>query len=362
MSNHTPDMGWHVATERATPAAIHRTMPSCPITPRAQDPQDLQSHRLAIVGSFAGGIVHDFKNLTTVILGSLELLRERQTHPEDEREVEDLIQVANRADSLTRRLLQFMRNEEPAPQIINLNTVIADLRHMLQRFLGSRIKVQIHSDPALGQIEADRIQIQQLILNLAANARDAMPEGGTLFIETDNREIDLGLGSVPTQPAGPYVVLTISDTGCGMDDETLSHIFEPFYSTKERHLGTGLGLSTVRTIVQTWGGHIEVRSVRGRGTTLRVFMPRTRATAEIPPRRVGHVLLIEANRHVREIMSSALRRVGYQVSEASGRQDAAALCVACDMQDLPVASVVCDVAAGVIPHGYLPERPTQKYP
>jgi PAS domain S-box-containing protein len=235
-----------------------------------------QSQKMEAIGRLAGGVAHDFNNILTVINSYSELILARLDGQEGlYREVEQIRQAGERAAGLTRQLLTFSRRQVLETKIVSLNEVVMSMQQMLQRLAGANITLETILNEALGQIRADPSQVEQILLNLTVNARDAMPQGGQLVIQTEN--IDLGeqeAGRRAGLKPGPYVMLTVSDTGSGMDEKTLAHIFEPFFTTKEQGKGTGLGLSTVYGIVKQSGGDIWVESEPGRGTTFSICLPR----------------------------------------------------------------------------------------
>ncbi|RMF85885.1 MAG: PAS domain S-box protein, partial [Nitrospinota bacterium] len=238
--------------------------------------QLFQAQKMEAVGRLAGGIAHDFNNLLTVISGYSELLLEHiGAHEQWYREILEIRKAAERAATLTRHLLTFSRHQIVEPRVLDLNVLIANLQEMLRRLISENIDLRLHLAPGLGQIKADPSQMEQLVVNLVLNARDAMPDGGRISIETANVELDEAYARRHARVTpGPYILLQVSDTGCGMDAETLSHIFEPFFTTKEVGQGTGLGLAIVYGIVEQGKGHIAVESQPGEGTVFRVYWPR----------------------------------------------------------------------------------------
>ncbi|HUJ20725.1 MAG TPA: response regulator [Bryobacteraceae bacterium] len=293
-----------------------------------------QAQKLEAVGRLAGGVAHDFNNILTVILGHCDLaLSAMDTGDRRRREIESIRESGLRAADLTGRLLAFSRKQVLQPRVINANTALANLTRMLGRLISSNIEVATECDPDLWRTRVDPSQLDQVILNLAINARDAMPLGGKLTLQTANRRLgpeDVRGEAVP----GEYVMLEVSDTGRGMDDETLSHLFEPFFTTKPQGKGTGLGLSTVYGIVRQSGGHISVSSELGRGTRMRVFLPRAEAAADTERRRDDHeplpegnetILLAEDDPHVRWLAATILVQQGYRVLEAADGQGAIAV-------------------------------------
>ena len=292
-----------------------------------------QSQKMEAIGRLAGGVAHDFNNLLMVIKGHTELLL-NVLPPSDHiaHKIEQIDRSADRAAALTRQLLAFSRMQVLQPQVINVNSIVEEMGKLLPRLIGEDIELVVRADPELGTIRADASQMEQIIMNLAVNARDAMPSGGKLVIETRNADLDQTYtASHPLMKPGPYIQITVSDTGCGMDAETQSHIFEPFFTTKEKGKGTGLGLATVYGIVKQSGGFIWVYSELAQGTSFKIYVPRldqaeehSRAippTAEVPTG-TETVLLTEDEQDVREIAREFLESGGYKVIEAKDASDA----------------------------------------
>jgi PAS domain S-box-containing protein len=308
------------------------------ITERKKLEQQLrQSQKMEAIGKLAGGVAHDFNNLLTAIMGYSDLtLTGMESGAPLRKDVEEIKKTACRAAALTRQLLVFSRQQVLQPKVLDLNAVVANMNTMLPRLIGEDIELITLLDPGLGRVKADAGQIEQVILNLAVNARDAMPQGGTLTIETANVVLDEGyVNRHPTVKAGPYVMLAVSDTGCGMDPETQSRIFEPFFTTKEEGKGTGLGLSTVYGIVEQYCGSIWVYSELGMGTTFKVYLPRNEeasATVESDsacapsPHGLETVLLVEDEEAVRQVSYEVLRRNGYTVLVAHNGEEALQVC------------------------------------
>jgi PAS domain S-box-containing protein len=290
------------------------------------------SQRLEAMGMLAGGVAHDFNNLLSVILGTSDLLLDMV--PEGDptrRKVESIRKAASSAAELTRQLLAFAHRQVLEPKVIDLGGVVQGLVPMLRRLIGEHIRLSVTTDPALGLVRADSGQIEQVILNLAINARDAMPDGGRLLIELRNAELDRTYidQKRPVAP-GPYVLLAISDTGIGMDKATLSHIFEPFFTTKQAGQGTGMGLATVHGIVEQSGGHIWAYSEPGKGSTFKVYLPRAEGAPQVAEKRSGvenfhgseTILLVEDAFALREMTREYLASLGYTVVEAENGVEA----------------------------------------
>ena len=286
-----------------------------------------QAQKMEAVGRLAGGVAHDFNNLLMVIKGHTELLRSAMP-PTDpfSKKVEQIERAADRATSLTRQLLAFSRMQVLQPHVMNLNEVVEDMGRLLPRLIGEDIELEIRTAKNLGAIKADASQMEQVIMNLVVNARDAMPNGGRLLVETSNEELDSAYNAVhPVVRQGSYILLAVSDNGTGMDTETQAHIFEPFFTTKPQGKGTGLGLATVYGVVKQSGGFIWVYSELGKGTSFKIYLPRvdqpvakTAATqfATEVPRGTETVLLAEDEQDVREVAREFLESGGYTVIEA----------------------------------------------
>ena len=288
---------------------------------KSLEAQLMQSQKMEAVGRLAGGVAHDFNNLLTVIAGFGELLSEGLDHNSPLHEYsEEIKKAAERAAHLTRQLLAFGRRQILQPQVLDLNTVVADVDKMLRRLIGEDIQLKTVQNPSLGQVMADPMQIQQILLNLAVNSRDAMPKGGKLTIETANVELDeaYARGHINVTP-GSYVMLAVSDTGTGMDAETRAHIFEPFFTTKEKGKGTGLGLATVYGIVKQSGGNIYVYSEPGLGTTFKIYLPQIEEPAPLPAAEKPQELLSETQRTILLVEDEAgVRTLARKVMESKG--------------------------------------------
>jgi PAS domain S-box-containing protein len=304
---------------------------------RVLEEQVMLSQKMEAIGRLAGGVAHDFNNILTAIGGYSDLLL-ADLPPDDPRrhDVEEIHQATQRAAALTQQLLAFSRRQVLQPKVVNLNTLVPDIEKMLRRLIGEDILFATVLHPRLGNVRADPGQMEQVIVNLAVNARDAMPQGGRLTIETRNVELDEAYtADHPSIKPGRYVMLVVTDTGVGMDEETKARIFEPFFTTKVRGKGTGLGLATVYGIVQQTGGHIWPYSEPGQGTAMRVYLPRVDAPADTieHPSDVGSnvaggtetILVVEDEAPVRAVTRQLLERNGYTVLEAPDGAAALAL-------------------------------------
>jgi PAS domain S-box-containing protein len=292
-----------------------------------------QSQKLEAIGRLSGGLAHDFNNLLCVISGHIELLTEA-LEPTDPafRSVTQIRKAADSAAALTRQLLAFSRRQVFHPQVVDLNAIVVETEKLLERLIDEHIEFYTALDPSLGCVLVDPVQVEQVIINLVLNARDAMPEGGKLTIETSNLDLDDDYHSrISHLPAGKYVLLAMTDTGLGMNEEAQSHIFEPFYTTKELGKGTGLGLATVYGIVKQSGGYIWVYSEEGRGTTFKVYLPRV--VSPLTDARVGRrgaeigkgtetILVVEDAEPLRTLTKEFLTASGYTVLEAANGHEA----------------------------------------
>jgi signal transduction histidine kinase/CheY-like chemotaxis protein len=305
-------------------------------TQKQLEDETRQARRMETAGRLAGGIAHDFNNLLTVILGTSDiLLQDPATHLTAREDVDEIKRAATRAASLTRQLLAFSRRQVLQPRIIDLDALVEGVERMLQRLIGEDVVLVMHHHEGLWRIQADPGQLEQVLLNLCVNARDAMPTGGRLTISTGNVDFaGAESGSESVMPRGEYVGMTVEDSGSGMSAEVMQHIFEPFYTTKEPGKGTGLGLATVYGIVKQSDGFIFADSTPGEGSRFRLFFPRVEGTPETveplivtpaTPRAVGTILLVEDEESVRRLARRVLESTGYRVLEATQGHEALAI-------------------------------------
>jgi two-component system, cell cycle sensor histidine kinase and response regulator CckA len=303
---------------------------------RSLEAQLIQAQKMESIGRLAGGVAHDFNNLLGVISGYGELLRKRvKDEPQLSKYATDIVKAADRAAGLTRQLLAFSRKQVLQPKLLDLNAVVGEMEKMLRRLIGEDVNLVTRFDEGLGTVKADPGQIEQVLMNLAINARDAMPRGGRLTIETHNVDLDRKyVRQHPDVPPGRYAMLAVSDTGEGMSTEVRARAFEPFFTTKEAGKGTGLGLATVHGIVKQSDGHIFVYSEPGRGTSFKIYFPRTdepetkaaAAPVDQPlPRGTETVLLVEDEATLRQLIRECLESSGYTVLEAGHGPEAMAL-------------------------------------
>ena len=310
-----------------------------------------RSQRLEAVGQLTGGLAHDFNNLLTVVLGNAELLSElNQDRPEQRQLAEMIGQAAQRGAALTQRLLAFARKQPLAPRPVDLNQMLAGMDTMLRSSLGAQVEIELIRAAGLWPAVVDPGQLENALLNLALNARDAMPDGGKLTLETANVRLDADYASQHAEVTpGQYVMLAVSDTGQGITRENLGRVFEPFFTTKEAGKGTGLGLAMVYGFVKQSGGHVSLYSEPGQGTTAKLYLPRAASTEapaveEAAPEQVeggaGHILVVEDDPAVRAYAASQLRLLGYQVIEAEHAQAALAVLSSDAVVDLLFTDVV----------------------
>jgi two-component system, cell cycle sensor histidine kinase and response regulator CckA len=315
--------------------------------------QFIEAQKMEVIGQLAGGVTHDFNNILAVIMGHSEvMIKKLGSNHELKNDLEAVRMAAERAIGLTRQLLVFSRKQTVQPVVLDLNAVVNDLDKMLRRLLDENIEMTIDPGQGIGRIQADCGYIGQVVMNLAVNARDAMPNGGKLIIATSNVTLDESQArSLPGAKAGDYVVLSVSDTGSGMTDEVKAHLFEAFFTTKPKGKGTGLGLATCQTIVQQSGGHIGVSSEAGKGTTFKIYFPRVEqelAVAAIAPppsgplpRGTETLLLVEDEPSVRDLACDILESHGYNVLRANNGQEG--LRVAQECKDKSIRLVITDV-------------------
>jgi PAS domain S-box-containing protein len=292
----------------------------------------IQAQKMEAIGRLAGGVAHDFNNLLGVIVGYGELIRRKlPDHDPLAAKADQVLKAAERAAGLTRQLLAFSRNQVLEPRIIDLNALIANLKGMLERLIGEDIELETRACPDLGRVKVDPGQMEQVIMNLVVNARDAMPDGGRLAIETDRAGPEAEREDRQVEaPPGAYALVAVRDTGIGMDAATQARVFEPFFTTKERGRGTGLGLSTVYGIVKQSGGHVSCQSEVGVGTTFKVYLPLVGegvtpvAPERLRPLALGHetILLIEDEKSLRDLLCETLASGGYTVLVARGGEEA----------------------------------------
>jgi PAS domain S-box-containing protein len=331
--------------------------------------QLLQSQKMESVGRLAGGVAHDFNNLLVAINGYSELtLRRLGADDPLRRNVEEIRKAGERAAALTRQLLAFSRKQVLQPKVLCLNDVVSDMDRMLKRVIGEDVELSARLDPDLGYVKADPTMLEQVVLNLCVNSRDAMPGGGRLTVETSNVTLgeEYAGRHVGVRP-GSYVALVVSDTGCGMDAETRQHIFEPFFTTKEQGKGTGLGLATVYGVVQQSGGHIRVYSDVGHGATFRIYLPRVdkaakeragESDAAAQPAGMEKVLLVEDDEMVRCVAREIISAHGYTVLEARSMSEAVRHCA----ENSDIALLLTDVVMPKMNGQELAERLRQLLP
>jgi two-component system, cell cycle sensor histidine kinase and response regulator CckA len=342
------EVSWHpfVLDGRDTRMGVGRD-----VTDRVRLEEQLrQAQKMEAIGSLAGGVAHDFNNVLSVILSyaslALDTVPVGNTARED---LEEIRMAGERAAVLTRQLLAFSRQQVLRPRLVEVTRLVGDLEKMLRRLVGEDVALTLRTPELSAVVSADPSQLEQIIMNLSVNARDAMPEGGELVIETASEDIVAPVPAYPAVPAGHYVVLRVTDTGTGMDRPTMARIFEPFFTTKPVGRGTGLGLSTVFGIVRQSGGHISVESEPGKGTTFVVHLPRVREdapriSAEPPSstflKGTETVLLVEDDDQVRGIARTILRRHGYEVIEAANGGEALLIC---EQHEKPIHVLLTDV-------------------
>jgi two-component system cell cycle sensor histidine kinase/response regulator CckA len=314
---------------------------------RDSEEQLRQAQKLEAIGCLAGGVAHDFNNILTAIMGYDDLLLQSLDASDPRRRhAEEVQRSAERAAALTRQLLIFSRKQVLQPRVIDLNVVVVDLEKMLRRLIGEDVTLQTLPTAPQARVKADLGQIEQVIMNLAVNGRDAMPNGGSITIKTAETTFD---GSYAGCQPGPYVLLSVADTGTGMSEEVKAHLFEPFFTTKPAGQGTGLGLATSYGIVKQNGGHIEVSSTTGVGTTFSIYLPRVEQAVDSPtdnpklsgsPSGLETLLIVEDESAVRELSELVLRDLGYNVVAASDGLEALRLRPQAQGVDLLVTDIV----------------------
>jgi two-component system cell cycle sensor histidine kinase/response regulator CckA len=327
---------------------------------RESEDQLRQAQKMEAVGQLAGGIAHDFNNLLMAIMSNAELATlELTAHSPVSSHIDEIKSASRRARSLTQQLLAFSRKQMLQPRVLDLNAVVRDAEQILRRLIGETITMSVDLDPTLGQVRADPGQLAQVLMNLAVNARDALPRGGQLSIECSNRDVS-GQDAIAHRGLreGRYVSLQVRDSGIGMDEETKARIFEPFFTTKPPGQGTGLGLSTVYGIIKQSGGYVAVESRVGQGTTFTVLLPRVFDTPEVATPSIpqleapaantqGTIMLVEDEAAVREATKRMLRKYGFTVLEAKNGQDALLLWeTQADQVDVVLTDVVMPTMGG----------------
>lgn len=336
----------------------------------ALEEQLRQSQKMEAIGRLAGGVAHDFNNLLTIIQGYGELaaLKIEEGEPVGE-EIDQIRQAGQRASELTRQLLAFSRRQLMEMKVVDLNELLGRMHTMLSRIMGEDIRIELSLPPEVGKIRTDPGQIEQVVLNLAVNARDVMPGGGRLIIETCNVALDEAYAQThPGVIPGPYVRLTVTDTGSGMPPEVLERIFEPFFTTKELGKGTGLGLSTIYGIIKQSGGHIYVRSRLNQGTTFEIYLPRVDAETELEKNERAPVLLpgeetvlvVEDEKEVGKIVQRSLESLGYRVLLAEGGQEALEILEGSDPAQIRL--LITDVVMPGMGGRELSDRLVARYP
>jgi two-component system cell cycle sensor histidine kinase/response regulator CckA len=343
-------------TERNRAAAERRTL----------ERQLQEAERLETLGRLAGGVAHDFNNLLAVIISYAGFVAEEAAEPAVRADAEQIQAAAHRAEALTRQLLIFGKREMTQPETLDLNVAIADIRSLLSTSLGAEVDLQIDPAAAPADIVADRGQVGQVLLNLAVNARDAMPHGGTLRIGTRLAELDAGYARLhPDVSPGRYVELAVSDTGTGMSDEVAARMFEPFFTTKPLGQGTGLGLSTVHGIVTQAGGSVTVESGEGAGTTFRIYFPVAEASAPPAPaaaasgagKHEATILVVDDEPAVLAVTSRILRNHGYSILEAGTHEKALSLAASQEFQLLLTDSVMPGMTGATLAERIAEVRP-----
>jgi len=310
-----------------------------------------QAQKMEAFGQLAGGVAHDFNNLLTIISGYSEIVMQNLTPADENREmIEEIQKASQRAAMLTKQLLAFSRKQVMQFQVLDLNTVVTGAEKMLARLIGEDIILSTRLANGLDRVKVDPGQIEQVIMNLVVNARDAMPTGGRITLETANVPLDANFGESHAEVIpGHYVMLAVNDNGCGMTDDVKRHLFEPFFTTKAVGLGTGLGLATVFGIVKQSGGHVRVYSELGHGTTFKIYLPsyeeisptnQTKAESKTIPRGTETILLVEDEKALRMMTRTVLLSQGYSVLEAADGADAIRIC---EQREEPIHLLISDV-------------------
>ena len=331
------ELEWRVAARTAELDAANRSLRQ-EIENRERTEAGLrEAQRLEAIGRLAGGIAHDFNNLLTIILGYADLLQGQgqgkgRAEESTRYSAEQIALAGRKAADLTQKLLAFSRRQVLQVSVFNLNDLLRSIEGLLRRLLPENIRIHLQLDPAVQPVRADRAALEQAILNLAANARDAMPRGGDFGLATSQMVVSAKALGTPNGPLpGPYVRLRVTDTGCGMDEATRNHVFEPFFTTKEVGKGTGLGLASVHGVIHQSGGRIEVSSEMGRGTTFTILLPcvaespplpDAQAVSKTPASGTETILLVEDDPSVRRLSSLILKRAGYSMFSAADGTDA----------------------------------------
>jgi two-component system cell cycle sensor histidine kinase/response regulator CckA len=331
---------------------------------RLLEDQLTRVQKMEAIGILAGGIAHDFNNLLTALLGYGELMKmDLDKNDPHYYYTEEIMRTATRGSTLTQQLLAFSRKQILQPRVISINTLVANMKRLLRRLIGEDIDLVTKIDPDLGAVRADKGQIEQIIMNLAVNARDAMPHGGKLILETANAFLDENYEQrhLEVKP-GPYVMLAVSDNGMGMDAGTQSHIFEPFFTTKKMGQGTGLGLATVYGIVRQSGGYIWIYSEPGQGTTFKIYLPRVEEALDVSEPKPAMVtdlkgretiLVVEDDKALREVICKGLKKFGYVVLEAANGGEAL---LTCEKRKAPIDLLLTDVVLPQMSGRELAER------
>jgi two-component system cell cycle sensor histidine kinase/response regulator CckA len=299
---------------------------------RDQEKQFIQAQKMEVVGHLAGGVAHDFNNILGIVMGYTEmLLAELPAGTQEHEHARIVFHASERAAALTRQLLMFSSEKAARAEVLDLSEIITNMDRMLRRLIGENVRLRTMPEPQVGKVQGDACQVEQVLMNLTVNARDAMPNGGTITIETGDAAVRGGELAHAGVPPGDYVTLTVTDTGMGMTEEVRSRIFDAFFTTKPAGKGTGLGLATCQSIVRNWGGHITVRSALGVGTVFKVYFPRLTQDAGmakgdavecVVPRGIERILLVEDEPGLLDLTATVLTRQGYTVLKATNGREA----------------------------------------